>query len=64
VKNPLSEKDQKHADKYALYDLKYYENEMNIIANIKVPGNDFNEGITFQIGKNILITRKYVTTKS
>lgn len=63
LKNPLNEKDQKHGEKYTLYDLKYYENEMNVISKI-LPRGDLDDPITFKIGGNVLITKKYVSTKS
>jgi hypothetical protein len=31
VDNPLKESDRKYAEKYQLYDIKYYQDELNII---------------------------------
>jgi hypothetical protein len=61
VTNPLPEKDQKHADKYQLYNLKWFENDMNIISNIISSDDD---GFTIQVCGSILLTRKYVETNS
>ena len=61
LKNPLIEKDQNHADKYQLFDLKWFESDMNIIMNIISSDDD---GVTIQICGNVLLTRKYVDTES
>jgi pimeloyl-ACP methyl ester carboxylesterase len=59
IDNPLPEKERIHADKYQIYDINYYKDSIHLIENINSP-----EECTFEIGGEVLVTRKYVSTFS
>ena len=63
VQNPmqdLKEGQMKHADKYRIFDVKYYSSSLYLIENVNSP----NE-VTIELAQGqVVVTRKYVPTKS
>lgn len=59
MSNPLPNSDKPLADKYNLYDLKYYENELSIIEAVASSSE-----VVLEIGGRIVLTRKFVETRS
>ena len=61
IANPLGTTDRKHDDKYKIFDLRYHEDELSVIEKLISSDKD---GFTIQVGGEILITRKFLATKS